>query len=286
MNIALSQHAPPARLAGFDEVADRMLPMARLRQQQDAVRDRYRAASPFPYAVLDGAFDPAVLDRIAAEFPSRGGRDWLSYDTANEIKQTSRGILGLTPFTQTFFWQLCSDPFMAWLREVTGFADLTVDPLFHGGGLHESYRGGWLNLHADWTKHPVLPLTRRLNLIIYLNRDWDESWGGALELWSPGAEKAGAKVAPLFNRAVIFPTTSETLHGFPDPMTNPPDRSRQSISMFYWSPDPEALAEAQFISFLPGSRKTRTKAALRSFIPPVAYTARDTLRGMLRGRKG
>jgi len=141
-------------------------------------------------------------------------------------------------------------------------------------------------LHADWTKHPVLPLTRRLNLIIYLNRDWDEAWGGALELRSPGAAEAGAKVAPLFNRAVIFPTTSETLHGFPDPMTNPADRSRQSISLFYWSPDPEALAEAQFISFLPGNRGTRTKAALRSLIPPAAFTARDALRGLLRGRKG
>lgn len=171
MNIALSTAVPSARLDGFDEVAGRMLPMARLRQDQAATRDRYRAGSPFPHAVLDGVFDAAVLDRIVADFPSGGNRFWLSYDTANEIKQTSCGILGLSPFNQTFFWQLCSEPFMTWLREVTGFADLAVDPLFHGGGLHESYRGGWLNLHADWTRHPVLPLTRRLNLIIYFNRD-------------------------------------------------------------------------------------------------------------------
>lgn len=105
-------------------------------------------------------------------------------------------------------------------------------------------------------------------------------------MWPPGAAAAAAKVAPPFNRAVIFPTTSKTLHGFPDPMTNPPGRSRQSIPLSYWSPDPGALAEAQFISFLPGSRQTRVKAALRSFIPPVAFTARDALKGLLRGRKG
>lgn len=271
---------------GFDDAVARMAPVARLLAEKDALRDRFLAGKPYPHLVLDNFFDPEVLDRVAAEFPERGGRDWLSYDTANEIKQTSRGLVDLPAFSQTFLWQMCAPPMMRVLREITGQADLCVDPLFHGGGMHESFRGGWLNMHADWTQHPVLPLTRRLNMIVYLNRDWDAAWGGALEL--RGTEDAGAvaKVEPIFNRAVIFPTTAETLHGFPDPMTCPADRSRKSVSLFYWSPDPEAIKQGAPITFLPGTRQTRMRAFVRSCIPPVAFTTRNGLKALLRGKGG
>ena len=279
MNVTTSIETAPARdLAGFEAVAARMLPMARLEAERDAIAARYRAASPYPHVVLDGFFDEAVLDQVERSFPRPGDRDWLSYDTANEVKQTSRGILGLDPFTQLFLWQMCSAPFMAWLRDVTGIDDLCVDPTFHGGGLHESRRGGWLNLHADWTQHPHLPLVRRLNMIVYLNRDWEEDWGGALQLHDSATGPAGASVAPLFNRAVIFPTTSETLHGFPAPIRCPADRARRSVSWFYWSPDTAAIERGAPISFLPGQRGTRARALLRSCIPPIAFQLRDRLR--------
>lgn len=268
--------------AGFDGAVARMAPVDRLMAEKDALRARYLAAEPFPHLVLDGFFDPGVLDRVAAEFPDKGGRDWLSYDTVNEIKQTSRGAVDLPAFSQTFLWRLCAPPMVRFLREVSGQADLCVDPLFHGGGMHESFRGGWLNIHADWTRHPVLPLTRRLNMIVYLNRGWDPAWGGALELRAPGGGGPVAKVEPVFNRAVVFPTTAETLHGFPEPLACPADRSRKSVSLFYWSPDPEAIKQGAPITFLPGSRQTRLRALARSFVPPVAFAARDGLKAMLR----
>ena len=269
----------------FDAAIGRMAPIGRLMAEKDQLRERYVAGKPFPYLVLDNVFDPEVLVRVAAEFPERGGRDWLSYDTANEIKQTSRGAIDLPAFSQAFLWQMCAPPMMRFLRHLTGQADLCVDPLFHGGGMHESFRGGWLNIHADWTQHPVLPLTRRLNMIIYLNRDWDPAWGGALDLIHAGDKANSARVEPFFNRAVIFPTTSETLHGFPDPITCPADRSRKSVSLFYWSPDPDAIKLGAPITFLPGTRQTRVRALVRSFVPPVAYTARDGLKSLLRGKR-
>jgi hypothetical protein len=269
----------------FDRVVERSLPLARLQRERDALRVAYQAAKPYPHVVMDGFFDEELLERTIADFPKRDARDWITYETTHESKQTSRGINSLSPFTQLFFMQLCSDAFLEHIRYITGFDDLLMDPLFHGGGLHESVRGGWLNIHADWTKHPSLPLTRRLNLIIYLNRDWDPSWGGELELWDPVTKTCGARVAPVFNRAVLFPTTSETLHGFPTPLTCPANRTRKSISVFYWSPDPEALKEAAYITFLPGKARTRMRALLHSLTPPIAFKARDALLGTLRGKK-
>ncbi|WP_270938728.1 2OG-Fe(II) oxygenase [Falsiroseomonas oryzae] len=277
---AMEGRVPPV----FDSEIARMIPFARLVADRHAIAARYRAASPYPHVVLDDLFDPGVLDRVAADFPGEvTPAGWVKYDTANEIKRTSRGLIGVPAYANAFLWQLCSEPFLAWLREVTGIEDLVADPMFHGGGMHESFRGGWLNIHADWTQHPHLPLLRRLNLIVYLNRDWDEDWGGALELWAPGATAAGARVAPLFNRAVLFPTTAETLHGFPDAMRCPPDRSRRSVSVFYWSPDPDAVKRGAPITFLPGRRSTRLKAFARSLVPPIAFSLRDGLRNALRG---
>jgi hypothetical protein len=270
----------------FDREVARMVPFARLIAERQDIAARYRAGSPYPHVVLDGMFDPQVLDRVAADFPEKTPPDWVAYDTANEIKRTSRGLIGVPAYANSFLWQLCSPPFLEWLREVTGIEDLVADPMFHGGGLHESFRGGWLNIHADWTQHPHVPLVRRLNLIVYLNRDWGEDWGGGLELWAPGAQQAGASVAPLFNRAVLFPTTAETLHGFPSPLRCPPDRSRRSASVFYWSPDYDAVKAGAPITFLPGLRQTRMRAFARSLVPPIAFRLRDGLRSALgRGRR-
>jgi hypothetical protein len=269
----------------FDRTVESMLPLARMQRERDSLKAAYLAAKPYPHVVMDGFFEEEVLDRTVTNFPEPEARDWITYETKHESKQTSRGITQLSPFTQLFFLQLCSEPFLEHVRYITGFPDLLMDPLFHGGGLHESVRGGWLNIHADWTKHPSLPLTRRLNLIIYLNREWDPTWRGELELWDSDAKTCGARVLPVFNRAVLFPTTSETLHGFPMPLACPPNRTRKSISVFYWSPDPEALKESAYITFLPGKKRTRMRAFLRSLTPPIAFKARDALVGALRGKR-
>lgn len=279
MDTNLAASRPEVGLDAFDSIAARMIPMERLEAEEAAIAERYRSAKPYPHVVIDGFFDTEVLDRIEASFPRRTNPEWISYDTSNEVKSTSRGILGLDPFAQTFFWQGTSPRFLAWLERVTGVPQLATDPTFHGGGLHESRRGGWLNMHVDWTQHPHLPLVRQLNMIVYLNRDWDVAWGGALELQHATTGDGGAKVAPLFNRAVIFPTTSETLHGFPDPIACPPDRARRSASWFYWSPDQEAIQQGAPITFLPGTRQTRLRSFLRSCVPPIAFQMRDRLRG-------
>ncbi len=284
MNVSVVSPRTPVS-EGFDAAVARMIPIERLMAAKDELREQFRAGKPYPHVVIDGFFDPEILDRVTRDFPSQGGRDWIKYDNENEIKQTSRGIADLSAFTQSFFMQVNSEPMLAFLRYVTGHADLVADPLFHGGGLHESFRGGWLNVHVDWTQHPVLPLARRLNLIIYLNREWEEEWGGALDLCDAATKKAGASVAPIFNRAVIFETNDQTLHGFPEPLTCPVDKSRKSVSLFYWSPDPEAVKKSSFITFLPGKRHTRVKSIIRSFVPPITYVARDKLVSLIRRPK-
>lgn len=82
--------------------------------------------------------------------------------------------------------------------------------------------------------HPQMPLNRVLNLIVYLNHDWDPAWGGNLELWERDSGPV-VDIEPLFNRALLFVTTADALHGHPTRLECPPDRSRMSMSVYYWT---------------------------------------------------
>lgn len=84
-----------------------------------------------------------------------------------------------------------------------------------GGGLHELRNGGYLNVHADFNRHPKLKLDRRLNVLIYLNKDWISEYGGELQLWDKEMKNCEKKIIPIFNRMVIFSTTDFSYHGNP-----------------------------------------------------------------------
>jgi hypothetical protein len=80
-----------------------------------------------------------------------------------------------------------------------------------------------------------MELDRRLNVLIYLNKDWEESYGGHLQLWDKDMKYCKKKYLPKFNSMVVFGTTDFSNHGHPDALTCPDDRSRKSIATYYYS---------------------------------------------------
>ena len=109
------------------------------------------------------------------------------------------------------------------------------DPYLMGGGLHEIKRGGVLKVHTDFNRHPIFNLDRRINVLIYLNKNWKKEYGGNLELWDKNMNKCIKKIQPLFNSMVIFSTTDFSNHGHPDPLTCPDNISRKSLALYYFS---------------------------------------------------
>ena len=131
---------------------------------------------------------------------------------------------------------LNSEPFLEFLQILTGIQEpLISDPYFVGAGQHEIKKGGLLKVHADFNKHPTLHLDRRINVLVYLNKDWKEEYGGCFELWNEDMSKCGKKILPYFNRIAIFNTTDFSYHGHPDPLNCPEDRSRKSLALYYYS---------------------------------------------------
>ena len=207
-----------------------------LHYDASGLQARYTAALPFPHIVLDGLFDDEALDAVLRDFPSPAETNWREFDSPTEKKlgffhDRSR----ISKPVRDFLNDMNSWPMLVWLEQLTGIEGLIPDPYFGGGGLHQIEPGGFLKVHADFNVHPKLRLDRRLNMLIYLNRDWKEEYGGHLELWDADGKTCRERILPVFNRTVIFSTTDRSFHGHPHQLTSPPGVTRKSVSLYYYT---------------------------------------------------
>jgi hypothetical protein len=177
--------------------------------------------------------DQELLVGVLREFPEPSWKGWYLHQ-GNAIKKASRGVLP-GPATEKLVEELSNPIFLQRLQGWLGIErPLLVDPDREGGGLHFIEPGGFLNMHADFNAHPKTGWDRRVNLLLYLNKDWREEHGGYLEL----GEDRSVRYAPEFGRLVAFPTRDDTLHGHPTPVT----RARRSLALYYYTegrPDQE-----------------------------------------------
>jgi hypothetical protein len=226
----------------------------RLHADPRALHESYASAEPFPHIVMDGLFPGEVLEGVLADFP-RPEEMRARFDNATERKLGYTYETPVRDRVREFLWTMSSAPVLQFLEALTGIEGLIPDPYFGGAGPHQIERGGFLKVHVDFNWHPLLKLDRRLNLLVYLNQDWREEYGGHLELWNRDVTRCERKILPLFNRTVLFSTTDVSFHGHPEPLACPEGRSRKSVSFYYYTNGrPEAERSAPHDTIF---RKTR-----------------------------
>lgn len=199
-----------------------------------ALAPAYAGGDPFPHIVIDDALSPDVLRPVIAEIAASEVEQERQTNTTFNKRRTS-DVAKLGPATRRLIDDLNSAPFLIFLEKLTGIDALVPDPHLEGGGVHQIGAGGFLKVHTDFNWHRRLQLHRRINVLLYLNENWDEAWGGQLELWDKTMSRRGARIAPIFNRMVVFSTTDESYHGHPDPMTCPDGVTRNSIALYYYT---------------------------------------------------
>lgn len=195
----------------------------------------YSLADPCPHIVFDDFLPVSVTDQLASEFPSRGDIEWRTFDNTNESKLSCSDERSFGPTTRHVIGEFNGPAFLAFLETLTNIHGLIPDPYLRGGGLHRIERGGFLKIHADFNRHTHLNLYRRLNVLFFLNKDWKEGYGGHFELWDREMKECRKRIAPIFNRCVIFTTSEESFHGHPDPLDCPPGCARKSIALYYYT---------------------------------------------------
>lgn len=241
-------------------------------------KHEYLSAAPFPNIYFDNFFNADSLSEILEEFPDLSKNSDLKYNDQNQIKLASKGEYRFQEKTLAFMHFLNSQPFLEFLSKLTGIDALIPDPYFEGGGAHQIMPGGLLKIHADFNKNKLTGLDRRLNVLVYLNKDWDENWGGHFELWDKEMKGSVKKILPVFNRMALFTTTSDSYHGHPDKLNCPPDRSRKSLALYYYTngrPENEIEnAHSTLFRNRPNEKKSISlKDVVKQATPPFIYNA-------------
>ena len=246
----------------------------------------YRRATPFPHTVIDGLFAEDLLERAIVELPSAAR--WARYDTPDERKVVCSDVRAFGPAGETLVHALNSAPFVRFLERLTGIEGLIPDPHLHAAGYMKVPPGGFLGLHYDFSTQQELRLDRRINVLLYLNRDWRPEWGGQLELHSNDPLDSRGHVQidiePLFNRLAIF-NTPDALHGHRRPIACPPGRARLCLSWYYYTapPVPGWAVRVRKVRFLGRRDPVRMAVkALNYLCPPIFLKLVSEARGAVR----
>ena len=209
----------------------------RLMRLAETHAEEFRSAQPYPHIVIDDFLPKDVAHRLASVFP--GPDDNVAWDhyaaPGLEVKLGCGDETKFPPAIRTAVRDMNSSIFGQWLEKMTGIPHLIVDHHLLGGGMHLTRQGGLLGIHSDFNWHPQIHAHRRLNLLVYLTPDWRPEYGGELELWNTEGTQLVRRVEPIFNRAVLFTTRSDTFHGHPTPWTAPNGINRQSIALYYYT---------------------------------------------------
>jgi len=215
---------------------------AQLARVSAAKSEAYRTARPFRHVVLDDFLPREVLELLIREFPGPEDIAWDLHGPGRTRWSRDKNVAKLAtsdetkfgPFTRHFMAQLNSATFLAFLEELTGTRGIIPDVSYNNCGLHSTGRGGRLMMHTDVNRHPHgNRMHQFLNLILYVNPDWKEEYGGHLELWDR-ERRPVQRILPIANRVTLFNTGTRSLHGHPHPLTCPEGRRRNSLAVYYY----------------------------------------------------
>ena len=208
------------------------------------LQDYYLNNKPYPHIVLRDIFDNELLDDVVDNIKrinkEGGGKIWYKLcTTGNDFSKFGKSAVALTNY-------LISPDWVKFISFLTGIENLKPDPDWHGAGINFEPRGSHLELHTDFNVHRTAKHLgwRRVNVLLFLSKDWKDEWGGQNELWNKDLSKCEASTNPEFNTLVVFSTSDNSWHGFP-PVTCPEDRARKVISCYYYSEDPGPHSRAQ-----------------------------------------
>lgn len=204
---------------------------------RDALRERVRAAQPFPFFAIDGFLDDAFADRVHDAFPSfedavKMGRSFAAVNERGKVQVTDASKFAEP--VAALNRALAAPEFLDLLSYIFDIPDLLADDQLVGGGIHQTGPRGHLDVHVDFNYLDDRDLHRRLNILIYFNKDWRPEWGGNIELWDRGVKVCHHSFTPIFNRCVVFATSDISFHGV-TAVKCPEGHSRKSFASYYYT---------------------------------------------------
>ena len=218
-----------------------------------------------------------VIEKVRADLDSLPNSE-RSFDADQERFKSQYNPDRLPEYSRHLFQAFNSRAFILFLEEMTGIKGLIPDPYFVGAGIHKTLTGGHLDIHADFNVHSHMRVERRLNVLIYLNPEWKEEYGGSFEVWNKEMTEKVASFVPTENRMCCFSTASDTFHGNPEPVNHPDGLPRLSIALYYYTATWNESRKEHSTLFKPrpgsgdvSEARARRHEILRESLPPYIF---------------
>ncbi len=265
-----------------------------LASEGQKLSDAYAHNKPWPHIVVDEFVDPEILEQVRQEAAAVRRSEYYEkfVDRKTDHNKYAFKPDAVGPETARLINFLNSGAFVSYLEKLTGISGLLTDPSYFGGGLHKIQPGGYLEVHTDFNHLRRYNLERRLNLLLYLNKDWQPTYNGDLELWERSSMSRVTAVPPIFNRCVVFSTTDESLHGHPLPLAAPQGIERMSIALYYYTNTWNATEEVHSTLFhISQDNRVRIRPSriyrsmVRTLLPPIFRNSYRAVKQLVRGEK-
>ena len=198
-------------------------------------KDRFLNSAPFEHIIIDNFLEDSYAEKLYKSFPDVSS-NWYEYKNPIEVKYTFDNINELDTELKNYFYYLSTPEFIDIISNISNINNLDYDEYLHGAGLHSHPRYGRLNIHLDYEKHPFSGKERRLNIILFISKDWDVSWNGCNELWNHDVTNCIVKTPVKFNRAILFKTNDISWHGLPEKIMCPENIFRKSLAYYFVTP--------------------------------------------------
>jgi len=251
---------------------------------REALRASYRSAKPFPFFAVDHFLDDIAATKISDAYPpfEVALDQGKTFSTINERKKVQISDSSkFAPEVEKLNQLLASPEFLADLSFITGIPNLLADDKLSGGGIHITGPGGKLDVHVDFNFIEDRKLYRRLNLLLYLNPDWREDWGGQFQLWDSEVKHCMAAFSPILNRCVVFETSDISYHGVV-PISPAAARPRKSFAAYYYTREAPAHWRGQSHSTI---FVARPEERFNKYFGIPTVKAKETLRAGIKKMK-
>jgi hypothetical protein len=205
---------------------------------ENAVSGEEYFSSPYQHIIIDNLIENRFIESIFKAFPKLNDPDWEhTYDEGIEVKSRTNWTseFDIPDKIIDIIRIFNSSPVLNAIGSRLKIPKLIPDPYFTGGGLNVTPKGGLLDVHVDGNYHDATGLNRRVNLLLYLNKNWKPEWGGELGIYKNQGKTLHTSIAPIFNRCVIFDTHDKSYHGLPNPINFPKKENRKSIILYYYT---------------------------------------------------
>ncbi|MBY0425560.1 MAG: 2OG-Fe(II) oxygenase, partial [Cytophagales bacterium] len=202
--------------------------------QIERLQQEFNSAKPYRHFVADNFVLDSVADALYQNFPSIE-KFAKHYKGLNENKSEGANFSAFDPLFSSLKEDLMSPEFYYWMSQVTGIKDVFITEDALGCGLHQGINGSFLDIHIDFNIHVQKNVHRRLNFLLYLNKNWQHEYGGQLELWNADMTKCEKYVEPSFNRCVVFETSEISYHGYTNKLKIPEGESRKSFYAYFYT---------------------------------------------------